>query len=377
MSLGIYLHIPFCRTKCNYCHFVIRPWKAASAARYHKALLRELELFFEQNPAMDDTDSIYIGGGTPSLVDVDYIAELLAACRRLLPVSDDCEISLEANPGTLTPEKVSAYRELGINRVSVGAQSFDDSALAAIGRDHTGLQVGESAELLREAGIHNVNLDLMLGLPGQTGGSWGQDLEQAAAIHPEHLSVYMLDLDERSALYHRIAGGRCTVPEDDLVSDLYLDTRRFWAERGYDQYEISNFCVSGHRCRHNLKYWLREPVLGFGVGSHSFDGFSRYANHSVMKSYLDSVEAGNPPVQWRSRVESSQALEETLFLGLRLNDGVDWRRLRQDYDPCRLERYEDSLRQMSERGLLEWQDSVIRLTPLGMLLSNEVFQNFV
>jgi oxygen-independent coproporphyrinogen-3 oxidase len=377
MSLGIYIHIPFCRTKCNYCHFVIRPWKAASAERYHRALLRELALFFEQNPAGEEADSIYIGGGTPTLVPADYIADVLEACRKFVVVSRDCEISVEANPGTLTPEKVRAYCALGINRVSIGAQSFGEAELAAIGRDHTGYQIDESVQLLRQSGIQNINLDMMLGLPEQSAGTWARDLDRCAALSPEHVSVYMLDLDGRTPLYHHIARGRCSVPEDDLVSDLYLGTRSFWEERGYQQYEISNFSLAGHQCRHNLKYWLRRPVLGFGVGSHSYDGCARYANHGTMKSYLDAVEAGRSPVEWLTRVESSQALEETLFLGLRLNQGLDWRRLSQNFNPCSLGPYEESLRLMSERGLLEWRDSVVRLTPRGMLLSNEVFQSFV
>jgi len=377
MSFGVYIHIPFCQTKCNYCHFVIRPWKAATAARYRKALLKELDRFFAQHCWGDEADSIYFGGGTPSLVPAEHIAEILAACRRLFPVSSDCEISLEANPGTLTADKASAYREMGINRVSIGAQSFDDSELAAIGRDHSGNQVDESVVRLREVGIYNLNLDIMLGLPGQTEEHWSRNLEMTCALTPAHISVYMLDLDERSPLYHHIAKRRCAVPDDDLISDLYLRTLRHFAGCGYEQYEISNFAFPGYQCRHNLKYWLRRPVLGFGVGSHSYDGRFRYANYSGMNSYLQAVEFGKSPVEWREPVESKQGLEETLFLGLRLNRGVDWRRLRQNCDATELEAYESSLREMSASGLVEWRDCIIRLTPLGMLLSNEVLQKFV
>jgi oxygen-independent coproporphyrinogen-3 oxidase len=377
MSFGVYIHIPFCRTKCNYCHFVIRPWKRASAERYHKALLQELDAFFARCWWTDEADSIYFGGGTPSLVPVEHIAEILAACRRRFPVSADCEISLESNPGTLTADKAAAYREMGINRVSIGAQSFDDLELVTIGRDHTGNQVDESVAQLRESGIRDVNIDIMLGLPGQTEEHWRRNLERTSALAPDHISVYMLDLDERSPLYHHIAKGRCTVPDDDLISNLYLRTLRHFADCGYEQYEISNFAFPGHHCRHNLKYWLREPVLGFGVGSHSYDGQFRYANYSSMNAYLQAVESGKSPVEWRERVESSQALEETLFLGLRLNRGVDWQGLRQNYDLRELEAYESSLREMSASGLLEWKDCVIRLTTRGMLLSNEVFQRFV
>ncbi len=377
MNCGVYLHIPFCRTKCNYCHFVIRPWKPASAERYRKALLQELEMFFGGSRTRIEADSIYFGGGTPSLVPCEQIEEVLAACRRLFPVSAGCEISLEANPGTLSEERVAAYRELGINRVSIGAQSFDDHELAAIGRDHTGRDVDESVSLLRRNGIDNINLDIMLGLPGQTGETWNRDLERTAALAPAHVSVYMLDLDERSPLYHDVRRGRRALPEDDLISELYLRTRAFLAERGYEQYEISNFAVARYQCRHNLKYWLREPVLGFGVGSHSYDRRLRYANSHEMNAYLQAVESGRSPIEWKAPLEEAQALEETLFLGLRLNRGVDWHRVRQDYSSRRLESFESSLREMCGMGLVEWQGTVVRLTPQGMLLSNEVVQNFV
>jgi oxygen-independent coproporphyrinogen-3 oxidase len=187
----------------------------------------------------------------------------------------------------------------------------------------------------------------------------------------------MLDLDDKSPLYHMIAKGRFRAPEDDFVSDWYLQTIHYLCSRDYDQYEISNFARPGYACRHNLKYWLREPVLGFGVGSHSFDGRSRYANYSNMCDYLRAVEAGGSPVEWQEPVASSQALEESLFLGLRLNRGIDWDQLQRFYDDDRLPGYESSLRAMSDRGLLEWEDRVVRLTPLGMLLSNEIFQQFI
>ncbi len=377
MSFGIYIHIPFCTTRCNYCHFVIRPWKARSAERYRRAVVREIGAFFAREHPAGEADSIYFGGGTPSLVPVEHIEEILGTCRKCFPISGDCEISLESNPGTLSPEKAAAYRDLGITRVSIGAQSFDAGELAAIGRDHSGEQIDDSVRLLRGAGIDNLNLDLMLGLPGQAEDSWTADLGRTGALAPSHVSVYMLDLDSGSPLYYHVAKGSCTLPEDDRVSDWYLQARLYLCERGYQQYEISNFALRGYECRHNLKYWLRRPVLGFGVGSHSYDGTSRYASYSSMSAYLEAVEAGCSPIEWRAPVSEEQALEETLFLGLRLNRGLDWQRLRDEFNSPRLDRYEDSMKEMSQNGLLEWQDSVVRLTPSGMLLSNDVFSRFV
>ncbi len=377
MSLGIYIHIPFCRTKCNYCHFVIRPWKEAAAERYQRALVREIRQFLCEAKLTAEVDSIFFGGGTPSLIPVEYIEEVLDVCRRYLSVSEGCEISLEANPGTLLPDTVSSYREMGINRVSVGAQSFDDGRLAAIGRDHTGDQVKGSVALLREGGIDNINLDLMLGLPDQTEECWETDMEAVAALFPAHLSLYMLDLDEKSPLYHYVARERCALPEDDFVADLYLRTRARLAASGYEQYEISNFALPGRECRHNLKYWLREPVLGFGVGSHSYDGACRHANFRSMNAYLEAVEAGVTAIEWREPVTPSHALGEKMFLGLRLCRGLDWRCLRDECESGQKASFESSLSELTGEGLLEWQDSTVRLTPRGMLLSNEVFQRFI
>ncbi len=377
MNSGIYLHIPFCRTRCNYCHFVTRPWQARTAKRYAAAVRNEIQLSLGERPGEVRVDTIYFGGGTPSIVPVEHIQDLIEAVRRLCFVSHECEITLEANPGSLTPGKAEAYSAMGINRVSLGAQSFDDDELAAIGRDHSGSDIDDSVGLLQRSGIANLNLDLMLGLPNQNEVKWQRNLERLARLDPSHVSVYMLDLDDKSPLYHEIARGMYRAPEDDAVSDLYLLTVDFLEGHGYLQYEISNFARPGFESRHNLKYWNCEPVLGFGVGSHSYDGEARYANTASVAAYLDSVEAGRSPVEWRKPVTRSQALEERLFLGLRLSRGIDWDTLISDFDPADLSRCEQSLRAMAERGLVEWAGSLVRLTRNGMLLSNEVFQEFV
>ncbi len=377
MNIGVYIHIPFCETKCNYCHFVTRPMHSATAENYCNAVIREIRLTSSEREGRDAVDTIYFGGGTPSIVPAEQVERLLQSCREVFGVSPDCEITLEANPGSLTTDKVDCYRHAGINRISLGAQTFDDPGLASIGRDHTGNQITESINMLRAGGIQNISLDLMLGLPGQDEARWRADLDKMSLLLPDHLSVYMLDLHERSPLYHSVTRGQYELPEDDLVADLYLVTIERLSRLGYDQYEISNFALAGRRSRHNLKYWKREPVLGFGVGSHSYDGAARYANYSRMSEYLRSVEERGTAVEWRRVVQAQENLEETLFLGLRLNEGLDWRRLRFEFGETATAPFDATLRQMSERGLLDWRDSVVRLTPEGMLLSNEVFSEFV
>jgi len=322
-------------------------------------------------------ETIYFGGGTPSLVPAEHIAALLSTCRKLFDVPQNCEISLEANPGTVTSEKAAAYRECGISRISLGAQTFDERSLQAIGRDHTPEQTATSLALLRDKGFENINVDLILGLPEQDDMQWAGNLETLTHLEPAHISIYMLELEQKSPLYHLVARGVHRVPDEDVVSDCYLESLDHLAGHGYAQYEISNFASQGYECRHNLKYWQRRPVFGFGIGSHSFDGRARYANPAGMNAYLSRVEHGLSPVEWRRALDEKEELEETLFLGLRLRRGLNWEELSEGFGAEQVAGYEKTLKSMSNDGLVEWRDSSIRLTPRGMLLSNEVFQAFV
>jgi oxygen-independent coproporphyrinogen-3 oxidase len=377
MNFGVYIHIPFCEAKCNYCHFVTRPMNGEVAERYCRAVVRELRSFPGNDPGPHTADTIFFGGGTPSVVPGEHIDRLIEACRSIFIVPGDCEITLEANPGSLTESKVELYRRVGVNRVSLGAQTFDDQELNSIGRDHSGHDIERTVGLLRSGGIGNINLDLMLGLPGQSRDGWEADLERLAELMPEHVSVYMLDLHERSPLYHSMARMHLALPDEDMVADLYLFTLERLSSLSYRQYEISNFARSGRRSIHNLKYWKRKPVLGFGVGSHSYDGRERYANYSRVSDYLRSVETSGCAVEWREPLGASHDLQETLFLGLRLNEGLDWNRIRAEFGEVQTASFDDTLREMSERGLLEWRQSSVRLTSQGMLLSNEIFSRFV
>jgi oxygen-independent coproporphyrinogen-3 oxidase len=377
VSLGIYVHIPFCRTKCNYCHFLSAPLEMEVAEKYVKALIREIEALPACPAGNEDADSIYFGGGTPSLLPPGHIDRVLQACRRRFALSRNCEITLEGNPGTISGQSASHLRSIGVNRISVGAQSFDDRELSTVGRLHNSEAISETLSELSRNGFENVNIDLMLGLPHQTRESWRNNLAKIDSLPVSHISVYMLDLDEECTLQELVAGGSVRLPSEDLVSDLYLETLEALERRGFHQYEISNFARPGFSCRHNLKYWKRRPVLGFGLGSHSFDGHSRYANVSQMTEYLDAVESGKSAVRWQETPTRDQALGETLFLGLRLNEGVDWNALRKEYTGDCLATFEDRLRGPADRGWVGWHDSTVCLTASGMLLSNEIFQLFL
>ena len=377
MVYGIYIHIPFCRQSCKYCHFVTVPPERNTIERYLAAVIREIEIYGDSRDKKIEVDTIYFGGGTPSLLPPENLGGILEVCRDCFKISGDCEISIEANPDTLQSDNLKSYLDYGINRISIGAQSFNDRELKAIGRMHTSAAINTSVNTLREKGFHNISLDLLMGLPFQTPESWRETLEKLAALDVEHISVYMLDLDQPCPLAEAVADGSITVPCDDTIADSYLETLNILTSYGYEQYEISNFARQGYSCRHNLKYWLRERVIGFGLASHSYDGRSRYANFSKMDMYLQSLELGRLPVEWRKTLERNRALEETLFLGLRLNKGIQWARLQQDYPGKRLAGYEKSLRKLSLEGLVQWKDGTVRLTPSGMLLSNEIFQLFV
>jgi oxygen-independent coproporphyrinogen-3 oxidase len=377
LGSGLYFHIPFCRSRCSYCHFTRRPFHRATVDRYEKALLQELENFIASGNNPGDVDSIYFGGGTPSLVRAQLIAEISRLCRNLFTLAEDSEITLEANPGTLSRSKVAAYKKCGVSRISVGAQSFSQQELAEIGRIHSPETIIDSCHLLKEGGFENINLDLMLGLPYQTRQSWKRNLEHVAGLGIPHLSIYMLDLDEPCLLKTRAEDGYVTLPEDDFVSDLYLETLEFLAGCGYRQYEISNFALPGFECRHNLKYWKRVPVLGFGLGSHSFDGHNRWANTAQMDGYLESVEAGQRPQAWMELIDAAHALQEELFLGLRLTEGIDLEALRNEYGQESVGKYEAILQDCVRRGLLEQTAGRMQLNTSGMLISNEIFQQFV
>ncbi|MCL2877370.1 MAG: radical SAM family heme chaperone HemW [Acidobacteria bacterium] len=374
ITSGCYFHIPFCARKCAYCHFLSFPFDEKTEERYANAVLMEMRLFAARRQAMPPVDSIYFGGGTPGLIPAEHIADILGECRRVFPVADGCEITLETNPGTVSLEKAAVYRTAGINRISLGAQSFSDAELRAVGRIHSSAQIADSLAMLSGAGFDNISLDLMLGLPEQDAESWRATLRAALSFPVRHISVYMLELDEASPLGARAAEGKPSLPGEDIIADLYAETIDFLGSQGLEQYEISNFARAESASRHNLKYWRRVPVYGFGLGSHSFDGCFRYANVGEIKDYCSRVESSLSPVAWRSEVTEKQALEETFFLGLRLAEGVD---LRSGAAAGFLAGREKVLEEFRAEGLLDIDESRLRLTGKGMLLSNEVLECFV
>ncbi len=383
MRLGIYIQVPFCRTKCTYCNFHtgvvsaarFRPYAEAVAAeiRNHPGLCEAAGLPLPEWFASAVVDTVYIGGGTPSLLDPADVARLLDVIRVSF-ATDLAEATLEADPETIDAAKARAWARAGINRVSFGVQSFSNNELAAAGRLHRREDIYRALPILRDAGLRNLSFDLIAGLPHQTEESWRASLEELLALAPEHVSIYMLEVDEGSRLGREILNsgsryGAAAVPEDDAIAGFYESACRALAASGYGHYEISNWAKPGFESRHNLKYWRREPYLGFGAGAHSFSGTDRWANAHDAAAYVRAMGTGLLPVEQLEKLSSEQALEEELFLGLRQLGGIDLARLESSYGVSLGKRFEG----LASAGLIEREGSVVRLAPARLSVSNEVF----
>jgi oxygen-independent coproporphyrinogen-3 oxidase len=375
---GIYIHVPFCRSRCSYCDFATGGFQAALAESYVGALAREIESF-QLDGAHAEVDTVYFGGGTPSLLTPAQVSRVLGAVRRRFDVDARAEVTLEMNPGTVTPERLRALREAGVNRASFGAQTFDDRELKRLGRTHTAADTRRTFAELRAAGFDNVSFDLIAGLPRQTLRAWERNLEEALALRPEHLSLYLLEVHEGTPLAEQIRQGRYNPPDPDLAAEMY----RLLVERsraaGFEQYEISNFCLAGRESRHNVKYWTGAPFYGFGNSAHSFDGARlRWSNERDARAYVELIEEKSNAVVAREELDERGAGAEALFLGLRLlSKGVDLAEHRARFSLDVRADYAADLARFDEAGLIEIDGDVLRLTPAGALLSNEVFAAFV
>ncbi|MGI9036534.1 MAG: radical SAM family heme chaperone HemW [Pyrinomonadaceae bacterium] len=373
---GIYLHIPFCKSRCSYCDFATDVFKnAETVERYVNALAQEISDFKFQNPDFKfQIDTIYFGGGTPSLLAPRQLEKILNALDKKFSVSAHSEITLEMNPATINLKTARQYRNLGVNRASFGAQTFDDAELKRLGRRHTASDVRETIELLRAADFQNVSFDLIAGLPRQTLKDWERNLTEALKLKPEHLSLYLLEIHEGTPLAEQIRSHRQPAPDEDLTAEMYELMIEKTAENGYAQYEISNFSLSGFESRHNSKYWLCEPVFAFGVSAHSFDGKIRRANERDTNRYVSLIEAGASP---QTFCEKADLKSETIFLGLRLTKGLDLGEYENRFGIDLREKFAADLARLEDAKLVEYAGNNLRLTRRGMVFSNEVFSVFV
>ena len=402
-TLGIYVQVPFCQTKCTYCNFHTGVVATARFAPYVEAVCREIREHREllkaagvewtgclgrgggrsdaaspqrksQTPSEDlVVDTVYIGGGTPSLLEPVHLQNTLDAIRETFEV-DLAEVTLEADPETVEYEKAAAWMRTGINRVSFGVQSFSDKELVAAGRMHRRADIYRAVPVLREAGIRNISFDLIAGLPHQTRESWRQSLDELTGLEPEHASIYLLEVDEGSRLGKELlqGGGRYSagaVPSEDEMAEFYEMALESLRAAGYRHYEISNWAKPGFESKHNLKYWRREAYLGFGAGAHSFSGAQRWANAHDAAAYVSGVQSGRLPVEQHEKMTAERALEEELFLGLRQLDGIDVSRIEREYGVTLAGRFEP----LASAGLVKRDGNVVRLAPERLSVSNEVF----
>jgi oxygen-independent coproporphyrinogen-3 oxidase len=388
MPLGLYISVPFCRTKCSYCNFASDVFSRAVFQRYVDRVCSDIASAATTTEQMGgrferSVDSVYLGGGTPTILDVTQLARLFVTIRQNFDMQEDAEITVECAPGTLTASVLGTLQKCGVNRVSLGVQSFVDQESASVGRLHKRTTIVDDIARLRAAGIVNINVDLIAGLPHQTAESWELSLDELIALETPHASVYMLEVDGDSRLGRElIAGGTKYhahfVPDENLTTDLYERACARFENAGVRQYEISNFAREGKESRHNLKYWARQPYFGFGVDAHSMLFASGRKAEGVRFSSTDSLEryvAGEE--QKSTRVSLEAALEEEFFLGLRLNRGLNLSELADEFGENAVAASSGAIADLIAAGLLERLGEVIRLTSQGRLLSNEVFERFL
>ncbi|MGH9866356.1 MAG: radical SAM family heme chaperone HemW [Candidatus Acidiferrales bacterium] len=370
-TLGVYVQVPFCQTKCTYCNFHTGVVARSLYRPYVDAVCREIA----ESPALRGitVDTVYLGGGTPSLLEPPDLARIVGAIRRSYVCKWD-EVTLEADPETITAEKAAAWLDAGINRISMGVQSLNDEELRAAGRMHRREDVYRAVEFLRVAGFQNISMDLIAGLPHQTRASWESSVGELMALHPEHISIYLLEVDDGSRLGKEIIAGGTkygagAVPSDDAMADFYESACATLAAAGFEHYEISNWAMPGHASKHNLKYWRREPYIGFGAGAHSFDGHRRWANVHDPSAYAAAIQQGRATTENEETVTAAQALEEELFLGLRELAGIDLARIEREYGADLAPR----INKLLDDGLIERDGDTIRLSPAKLTISNEAF----
>ena len=376
-TASLYLHIPFCHTRCHYCDFNTYAGILPLREPYVRALLTEIELAGKAVQLADGlprrSRTIFFGGGTPSMLSVSQISRMLNACFQAFTVDNDAEITLEANPGTLSQEQLKGLRAAGINRLSMGAQSFDADLLKTLGRIHSPEEITQAVQYARAAGFTSINLDFMFGLPDQTMQHWRDTLERALDLHPDHFSLYSLIIEEGTPFHTWAAEGRITPGDEDLCADMYEYADELLQKAGYINYEISNWSLPGHHSRHNLTYWQNLPYIGMGAGAYSSFENSRFSNERDPLAYIKQLKTGRFPEIEREVIEPEQAMAETAFLALRTAIGLHLPTFEQRFAQPFAQFVGNRLRIVEEAGLLEQENGWLRLSQRGRLLGNEVF----
>lgn len=375
--VGLYLHIPFCHSRCTYCSFVTGSYDESLSQAYLRSLRREIAAYANGRVC----DTLYLGGGTPSIVPPEEIASLISVVRDSFHLTPDAEVTMEVNPSDIDSRRLELYLSYGINRISLGVQSFIGTELERIGRDHTARQAEIAFKDLRSAGFQNISIDLISGLPGQSRADWNYNLEKAFELEPEHISVYLLEVKEGSIIYAQLRSGRLEPLDEDLAAEMYEALLEKVDSSVYVQYEISNFCkeLGGQlkQSRHNLKYWTDQEYLGFGVSAHSYEAGVRRWNLKSTQDYIRRIQSGQSAVADSYALDWRASAEEAFMLRLRLAEGIDLVAFNERYGLDVYQTHADRLKELEEDGLVELSQGRLRLTRRGILYSNEVFMLFI
>ena len=377
-ALGIYVHIPFCVRKCEYCDFVSMVGTPDEQAYYIRVLKKDIR-GFEALSNLYQVQTVFFGGGTPSVLDVAQLERIMEQLREQYEFAEDAEISIECNPGTLTEEKLAKYRAMGFNRLSLGLQSVHDEELAVLGRIHSYNDFLTSYRLARKAGFTNINVDLISALPGQSVDSWKETLEKVAELNPEHISAYSLSIEEGTPFCEKYSGaqGRALLPKEKDERAMYHYTKEFLETKGYHRYEVSNYAKDGKECRHNLVYWTGGEYVGFGLGASSYLGGKRFSNPKEKQAYWEYARNAYNTYRTLPSQSEKNAMEEFMFLGLRMSRGISTKEFEERFHVPFQQVYGGPVRKMVMQGMLEEDGNILRFTDRGVDVSNHLLVEFL
>ncbi|NLW24081.1 MAG: radical SAM family heme chaperone HemW [Clostridia bacterium] len=376
---ALYIHIPFCVAKCNYCDFLSFPGCSEELKERYISCLKTEAVLRKKQFQLEKVklNTVFLGGGTPTCLSGGLLNDILLFIKDTFQLQDKVEISIEANPGTIDEGKLAVLKKAGVNRLSLGVQSFAEELLRNLGRIHSINEIQESFSFARKVGFTNINLDLMYGLPGQTIKHWEHTLIKTIELEPEHISTYQLKIEEGTPLGNKLTRGEIQEFDDEIALEMYQLAQDYLTEAGYIQYEVSNFTKPGFRCRHNCTYWLTKPYLGLGAGAHSFYPPLRFFNKGNLSAYLDSLEKGELPPVEKEILSLEELMSETMFMGLRLLEGVNLTEFQNRYKVKATSIFNDAIEKCIRLGLIEFSGENLRLTREGLYLGNLVFQEFI
>jgi oxygen-independent coproporphyrinogen-3 oxidase len=376
-KLGVYIHVPFCKQKCNYCDFYSVKWDDEWENKYIKAVINEIKGYKEMLGDKYIVDTVFFGGGTPTIIKPSNLKRILDSINIIADIENDAEISMEANPNTLTDENLKQYREAGINRLSIGIQSLNDEILKKIGRIHNSTEALEAIDRAKKHGFENINADAMFNIPGQTTLDIDDTLSKIMERGVKHISFYSLKLEKGTPMYSMEQKKMITMPDEDEERNMYYKGRIVMEKNNFFQYEISNFAMNGYECKHNLKYWNQEEYIGIGPSAHSFMNSIRYSNPSDLKLYCKNIEENNLGRIIQEEMNEEELMFEYIMLRLRLTEGLDSVEFKNKFNVDFNEKYKEQIKYLTENKLIEQNGNIVKLTQRGMDISNYVFEEFM